>query len=100
MILVLKGQSNLSQTEDNLYVPVPEGRQHLTAKVRHALQYAFSTYNDSFDWILKCDDDTYVIVENLRHLLSYADPKKPGYLGFHMKVCRNKVKALLKILYV
>ncbi|XP_060592095.1 glycoprotein-N-acetylgalactosamine 3-beta-galactosyltransferase 1-like [Ruditapes philippinarum] len=84
--LFIYGQTEVSQKDESfLYVPVQEGRSHLTAKVRHALEYAYQTYKDSFDWILKSDDDTYVIIENLLYLLSHADSSKPGYLGFHMK---------------
>ncbi|XP_053383131.1 glycoprotein-N-acetylgalactosamine 3-beta-galactosyltransferase 1-like isoform X2 [Mercenaria mercenaria] len=89
--LFIYGQTERSmEAESILYVPVLEGRKHLTGKVRHALEFAYRTYKDSFDWILKCDDDTYIIMENLRYLLSQADPKNPGYLGFHMKTGQTK----------
>ncbi|KAL4218212.1 glycoprotein-N-acetylgalactosamine 3-beta-galactosyltransferase [Mactra antiquata] len=81
--------SNLQQTTSNedivLNTSVAEGRDHLTAKVRYAFEHAHKINNGDFDWILKCDDDTYVIMENLKYLLSLVDPEIPGYLGFHMK---------------
>lgn len=81
------GQSNDAPNgKDILNIPVPEGRQHLTGKVRHAFTFAYQTLNNSFDWILKCDDDTYIIMENLRQLLSLVDRSSSAYLGFHMKV--------------
>ena len=34
---------------------------------------------------MKADDDTYVIVENLRYMLNSQDPKNPIYFGFKIK---------------
>lgn len=42
---------------------------------------SISSYLDKADWFLKADDDTYVIVENMRLLLSRFSPDKPVYLG-------------------
>ena len=46
----------------------------------------FSHYssNDA-DWFLKADDDTYVIVDNLRRVLRDHDPTKPEYMGCRFK---------------
>ena len=64
---------------------VSEGREHLTAKTMLSLQYLHNHYYDKADWFLKADDDTYVIVENLRHFLSEQNASEPIYFGHHFK---------------
>lgn len=63
-----------------------EGRQHLTAKTVQAFRYCYEHYGDQFDWFLKADDDTYIIVENLRYFLSHHDPNSLEYFGHKFKV--------------
>ena len=48
--------------------------------------YAYTNLIDKFDWILKADDDTYMVMENLRFLLSSYDPASPSYMGFHFNM--------------
>lgn len=72
--------------KDILYVPIPDKRGRLTGKMRKALEYVYNRLNNSYDWVLKADDDTFVIMENLKHFLSLVDPQLPVYAGFHLKV--------------
>ena len=64
---------------------IGEGSQHLTGKVRHAFQVSYDQYLNDFDWFLKADDDTYLVMENLRFVLSHHNPDEPGYLGYHFQ---------------
>lgn len=62
-----------------------DGREHLTDKVVRAFEYVHTHFTD-YDWFLKADDDTYVILENLRHFLSYFKSNEPVYLGQNYKL--------------
>ncbi|CAL1532601.1 unnamed protein product [Lymnaea stagnalis] len=46
-----------------------------------AFKYLYDRHFDDADWFLKADDDTYVIMENLRYFLSGEDTEKPVYFG-------------------
>ena len=67
------------------YVDLPPGRQHLTVKQRLALDHVYQKYLNDFDWFYKADDDTYVIVENLRQFLASKNASDPVYFGHHFK---------------
>ena len=60
---------------------VPEGHEVLWAKTKAALSYIYDHHRQDADWVLKADDDTFVIVENLRHLLKDHEPEEPKFLG-------------------
>ncbi|XP_056154769.1 glycoprotein-N-acetylgalactosamine 3-beta-galactosyltransferase 1 [Lampris incognitus] len=60
---------------------VTEGRSQLYWKTIRAFQYIHQNHLGNADWFLKADDDTFVVVENLRLALSRYDPEKPLYLG-------------------
>ncbi|CAL1526715.1 unnamed protein product [Lymnaea stagnalis] len=64
---------------------VTEGRTHLTAKTMKAFLYVYEHHLADADWFLKADDDTYVILENLRYFLSDEDPEKAVYFGLRFK---------------
>ncbi|KAA8579173.1 hypothetical protein FQN60_014597, partial [Etheostoma spectabile] len=60
---------------------VSEGRDNLYWKTIRAFQYVHQHHLDQADWFLKADDDTFVVMENLRYILSKYDPEQPLYLG-------------------
>jgi len=62
-----------------------EGRQHLTAKSMLGFRYVYEHHRNDFDWFMKADDDTYVIMENLRYFLSGKNSSEPVFYGFLMK---------------
>ena len=60
---------------------VEEGRDRLFNKTSASLRYIYQRHINDADWFLKADDDTYVIMENLRYFLSKLNPSDPHYIG-------------------
>ncbi|KAF0700542.1 Aste57867_8949 [Aphanomyces stellatus] len=79
----------MSNVEDpsipTVRVVAPATHLDLWQKHRAILRILWREYGDTYDWIFKCDDDTYVIMENLRHYLaSFAHVSEPMLLGHRM----------------
>ncbi|KAJ0023753.1 hypothetical protein NQD34_003652 [Periophthalmus magnuspinnatus] len=62
-----------------------EGRDQLYWKTIRAFHYVYEHHRHEADWFLKADDDTYVIVDNLRWVLSNHTPEEPIYFGRRFK---------------
>lgn len=73
-------------TVDDVLLPsvnlhVKEGRKELWGKTKAAFKYVYDNHLHDYDWFMKSDDDTFVVVENLRYLLSLYDTRDPIYFG-------------------
>ncbi|XP_060064781.1 glycoprotein-N-acetylgalactosamine 3-beta-galactosyltransferase 1-like [Ylistrum balloti] len=66
-------------------LPVQEGRDNLWAKTKEAFRYIHKHHMDDADWFMKADDDTFLVVENLRYFLSEKDSENPVYYGRRFK---------------
>lgn len=79
----------MSSEEDSslptVALPVGEGRDQLWAKTREAFRYIWANYRHQADWFMKTDDDTYVVLENLRYLLSTYNTSQPIWFGHRFK---------------
>ncbi|XP_066499782.1 glycoprotein-N-acetylgalactosamine 3-beta-galactosyltransferase 1 [Hoplias malabaricus] len=77
-----------SETSDfpTVGLNVSDGRDQLYWKTIKAFQYIHTHHLHSSDWFLKADDDTFVVVENLRRLLSRHNTEEPVYFGHRFRV--------------
>ncbi|CAN9511655.1 unnamed protein product [Ophioblennius macclurei] len=62
-----------------------EGRDQLYWKTIRAFHYAYEHHAHDADWFLKADDDTYVVVDNLRWILANHSAEDPIYFGRRFK---------------
>ena len=74
---VLKKPENLQVIE----LVGTRGREKLWEKVKRGMVSVAQSYNGTFDFLLKADDDTYVVVDNLRNLISRMDPSEEFIFG-------------------
>lgn len=64
---------------------VTEGRDKLWAKTKNSFDYVYRNHYQEYDWFVKADDDTYMIMENLRFLLKDFNSSDPLYFGRKFK---------------
>ena len=82
--LYMSSQENRTFPAVGLHVP--EGRDALWDKTRAAFKYIYDhNLTHSYDWFLKADDDTYVIVKNLKYFLRDKNASDLVYYGHHFK---------------
>ncbi|CAF1184736.1 unnamed protein product [Didymodactylos carnosus] len=76
-------------TYDLPIAPIPNiisGYWHLTLKSRLAFIYAYENLYSKYDWFIKADDDTYIIVEHLKDFLYEQNASQPITFGYNFKV--------------
>ncbi|XP_068123517.1 glycoprotein-N-acetylgalactosamine 3-beta-galactosyltransferase 1-like [Hyperolius riggenbachi] len=73
--------SDTSNSFPTIGLGTEEGRDKLYWKTIRAFHYIHENYFDQADWFLKADDDTYIVMENLRLMLSNYTSDQPIYFG-------------------
>ncbi|XP_074835950.1 glycoprotein-N-acetylgalactosamine 3-beta-galactosyltransferase 1-B-like [Carettochelys insculpta] len=75
----------MSSVQDDAFPAVgldtKEGRDQLYWKTIRAFQYVHQHHLAQADWFLKADDDTFMVLDNLRWLLANRTPEEPVYFG-------------------
>ncbi|KAH8378274.1 hypothetical protein KR093_010482 [Drosophila rubida] len=66
--------------------PEMDSYHDLWNKTREGFRHVWQEYGQDYDWFLKADDDTYVIMENLHHMLSAYDANVPLYFGHQLRI--------------
>ena len=64
---------------------ISEGRQKLWGKTKQGFKYVYENHWDDADWFMKADDDTFVVVGNLRNLLKDYNTNDPVSFGHNFK---------------
>lgn len=59
-------------------------------KTKLMLHYIYRNFLDEFDWIYKGEDDSFMIGENLRFMLSAYSPEDPIYFGYKYNTPEHK----------
>lgn len=83
--IVLFMSSEENQNFPTVGLGTGEGRDQLYWKTIRAFHYALKNHGDEADWFLKADDDTFVVVDNLRWILSNYTADQPIYFGKRFK---------------
>lgn len=65
---------------------VLSGYDHLTLKSVTAFLHIYETGFMEHDWFVKADDDTFIIVENLKDFLGSKDSSEPVTFGYNFKL--------------
>ena len=82
-LLVMSSKQN--DTFPTVGLNVTAGRDHIGAKVLAAWKYIYKHYVEDYDFFVKTDPDTYLVVENLLDFLKDKDPELPHYYGHRYK---------------
>lgn len=69
---------------DTLLTPGAAAYDHLWNKVTQGFEWAYE-HRDEFDWVVKADDDTFLLVENLQAAVRGLDPALPSATGVHLR---------------
>lgn len=74
---------------DSIGLNVTDNPDHLWGKTKLSFEYIYKNHLYDYDWFLKADDDTYMIVENVRYMLyQYSTGKYHESLNYALCTIR------------
>lgn len=85
----------ISESSSNISTHLPiakieylmEGYEYLSLKTFLAFKYIYENeFNEKFNWFLKADDDTFIIIENLKDFLKDKNTHLPITYGYNYRV--------------
>ena len=63
---------------------VSAGRNHIAMKAKASWIYIHEHHVNDFDYFVKGDPDTFVVVDNLKRYLATRDPEVPEFFGHRL----------------
>ena len=87
--ILLFASDKENKTFGTMPITTEPGYKQLPRKVNKALDYIYQNYLDKADWFVKCDDDTYLVVENLKYFLSSENSSAPVWYGHRFVTLYN-----------
>ena len=92
--LTLYMSSQQNDTFPTIGLNVSSGRDHIGVKSRAAWTYIYKHHRHQFEYFVKCDDDTFLIIENMKRYMARRDPEKPEFFGSRMYLNANGNKII------
>lgn len=85
-VFLVRNGTKLEEKDGVITIPMKEdSRDHLWHKVIEAFSFLYKHHLHDYDWFMKADDDTYVLVDRLKRFLSKSSNMKPVYYGYRFK---------------
>jgi glycoprotein-N-acetylgalactosamine 3-beta-galactosyltransferase len=90
----MTGPKSANQTDDPkmpfVYLNITEDYFRITDKTLKTIEYVYDNLMNDFDWLVRANDDTYMIVENLRLFLADKCPDETKNYGKVLKYLHRK----------
>jgi glycoprotein-N-acetylgalactosamine 3-beta-galactosyltransferase len=72
-----------------VYLNISDKYELITNKAIQTMKYIYDYHLNDFDWYLRANDDTYVIMENLKTFLSHKCPNSKEMYGKALRYFMN-----------
>jgi glycoprotein-N-acetylgalactosamine 3-beta-galactosyltransferase len=72
-----------------VYLNLTDSYERITEKALLTFEYVYDNLMNDFDWLVRANDDTYIIMENLKLFLANRCPDEKFIYGKILKYFRN-----------